>query len=150
MNQAMRLVSVLKRKSDPRDRRVNSVSAWQEKGDPTVEIALRGARKLGFELSTREAKSAGVLLHYAFGAGMGALYGAITGNQNWLTAGYGVGYGLTLWIAGSEIALPLADLGPDPNELGPEEHLAMFGTHIVYGAVLEGIRRRLTTQRRAA
>lgn len=153
MNQAMRLAAhVAGGKApqtsarDPQRTRLDiasQVKHWQEKGDPTGELSERLAEKVGIRLSRHQKKIAGPVVHYAFGAMMGAAYGSAADRIPWLKRGRGVPFGIALWLAGDEIGLPVVGLGPKPTETPFQVHLAMLASHLVYGAVLESVRQGL-------
>lgn len=153
MNQTMRLAALVAGAKPPRTPArdpqrtkldvASLVKHWQEKGDPTGELSERLAERFGIRLSQHQKKIAGPVVHYAFGAMMGAVYGSAADGMPWLTRGRGVPFGVALWLAGDEIALPAAGLGPKPTETPLQVHLAMLASHLVYGAVLESVRQGL-------
>ena len=58
-----------------------------------------------------------------------------------MPAGEGIPYGIALWVAGDEIAVPAFGLAPKPWQQPKEAHAAMFASHVVYGLALEMTRR---------
>ena len=104
---------------------------------------------LGRTLGERERQQAGPLFHYAFGAIVGALYGAAAERQPQMTAGAGAPFGATVWITADEIGLPAFGLARHPATYPLSRHAAAFGTHIVYGVATEGVRRLLRGRRSA-
>src|SRR5690242_102751 len=75
--------------------------------DATVKTAQRiSSALLGYQLSAEEKKTAGPLVHYVYGTGIGALYGGVAQKQETITLGFGVAYGAAAWALGDEIAVP--------------------------------------------
>jgi hypothetical protein len=87
---------------------------------------------------------AGKLLHHAFGACVGALYGAAAVRLPALTSGGGIPFGATVWVTAAEAGLPMAGLARGPAAYPQERHLASLLSHLVYGATVEGVRRLLS------
>lgn len=98
----------------------------------------------GEELGDRGKKIGGTLGHYLFGAAAGALYGAAVSRTPRLAAAAGAPYGALVWVTAVEMALPLSGFAKPPTAYRAERHLASFGTHIVFGVTLEGVRRWMT------
>lgn len=131
--------------NDPQRRKFAIAEAtreWQERADPTGQVSDELAvRLLGRHLDERERAVAGPAVHYAFGVLAGAGYGASCEVAPWLNRGFGLPFAWSLWIVGDEIANPLLRLTPPPNRIPLASHAAQFASHIVYGVVLEGVRR---------
>jgi hypothetical protein len=66
---------------------------------------------LGHQLSAEEEKTAGPLVHYVYGTGIGALYGGLAQKHETIKLGFGVAYGAAAWARGDEIAVPALGLG---------------------------------------
>jgi hypothetical protein len=110
--------------------------------DATVKTAKKiSSRLLGHELSEEEKKTAGPVVHYAYGTGIGALYGGLAQKQEKTTAGFGTAYGAAAWVLGDEVAVPALGLGKKPTETPISQHLQFLAAHLVYGVTLEGVRR---------
>jgi uncharacterized membrane protein YagU involved in acid resistance len=65
-------------------------------------------------LTKKENHLAGVGVHYAFGATSGALYGAVAELAPLTKIAQGTGFGLGVWFAGVEVAIPLLGLSEPP------------------------------------
>jgi hypothetical protein len=98
----------------------------------------------GEELSDQERKIGGSIVHHAFGAVAGALYGAAAARMPMLAAGGGLPYGALVWVAGPEIGLPLTGLSRPPAAYPPSRHVASLATHLVFGGTVEAVRRTMT------
>ena len=113
----------------------------QEK-DATVKTAQRISSKLwDHTLSPEEEKKAGPLVHYAYGTGLGALYGGLAEKYKASKTGFGSAYGAAAWALGDEIAVPVLRLGTKPTETPLNQQFQMLAAHLVYGITLEGVRR---------
>lgn len=79
--------------------------------DSTVLVARALTRPiLGRELTAEEARKAGPMVHYAFGASMGAAYGALAEFVPSITAGNGALFGVIIWLGAHVIAVPALGL----------------------------------------
>lgn len=109
---------------------------------PTVRAAETISQAVfGHRLTEEEKGPAGQAVHYAFGATTGMLYGALSERFAALTRGFGLPYGLVVWIAADELALPALGLGKSPRQQRLPVHLYALSAHLLYGAMLEGTRR---------
>ncbi|HWB87481.1 MAG TPA: DUF1440 domain-containing protein [Bryobacteraceae bacterium] len=110
--------------------------------DATVKTAQGiSSAVLGHELSEEEKKKAGPLVHYAYGTGIGALYGGLAQKHETTTSGFGAAYGAAAWVLGDEVAVPAFGLGKKPKETPVSQHFQFLAAHLVYGVTLEGVRR---------
>jgi len=110
--------------------------------DATVKTAERiSCTMLHRELPAESKEKAGSLVHYAYGTGIGALYGGLAAKQERTTSGFGTAYGAAAWALGDEIAVPAFGLGRKATETPLSQHLQAFAAHLVYGIALEGVRR---------
>lgn len=115
----------------------------QDAEDATMKTADRIAHSVtGHGLSKEQKKKAGPIVHYAYGTGIGALYGGAVSRLEPAAAGFGTAYGAAAWVLGDEIAVPALKLGSsNGGKTPPGMHLQELGAHLVYGATLEGVRR---------
>jgi uncharacterized membrane protein YagU involved in acid resistance len=95
------------------------------------------------QLSHQEKKKLGPVVHYAFGASTGALYGAIAEIVPRATFGAGLPYGTAVFLGADEIAVPALGLSKPPREYPASTHLYGLASHLVYGLSLEMVRRGL-------
>jgi putative membrane protein len=99
------------------------------------------APAIGRPLTEEEKEIGGPIMHYLFGALMGAMYGAAAETQPSTTSGAGVPFGTAVWLAAGEVGVPLAGLSAPPTRYPLSRHLAAFGSHVVFGLTVEGVRR---------
>ena len=112
--------------------------------DATVRAAAAISRGLfGHELTEQEERIAGPVLHYAFGALTGGIYGALAEVAPAITRGTGAPFGLAVWLAADEITIPALRLAEPPWEHPPMVHARALAAHLVYGTATEGFRRAL-------
>ncbi len=97
-------------------------------------------RTLGRPLDRGELAIAAPAVHYAFGALMGALYGAAADAAPQVRASAGAGCGAALWVAADEIAMPLLRLSGPPTRRDGELHAQSFASHLVFGVATEAVR----------
>lgn len=117
-------------------------SARQERDDATVRAADKVFHGLGHEPTQREREVAGPAMHYLLGVGAGAVYGALAERFPEVTAGAGVPYGVAVWIAADEIAVPALGLVERPARR-PSVHARALAAHLLFGWTTEQVRRRL-------
>lgn len=79
---------------------------------------------------------AGQIVHYGFGASMGALYGALNYKNHRETFASGVAYGVLVWLVADNMLVPLMGLSKSPLNTSMKTHLYALGSHLVYGASL--------------
>jgi hypothetical protein len=103
--------------------------------------AIVGEQLAGRSLTRGEKRQGGQIFHYAFGAIAGALYGVAAERNREVTAGFGLPFGATVWLTADEIGLPLAGLAAPPTNYPTSRHAAALGTHLVFGATVEAVRR---------
>jgi hypothetical protein len=116
---------------------------WQERSERqnSNELAAQAIARaaLGRDLTREELRVAAPLVHYFFGAVMGAVYGAYAERR--IGPASGAGFGTTVWLAADEIAMPLLGLSESTTRRPLELHLQAFVAHLVYGTVTEVTRR---------
>jgi putative membrane protein len=110
--------------------------------DATVTIASKVSKAVFDHPLTMQGKhQAGVGVHYAFGAATSALYGAVAELVPVTKIGQGSGFGLSVWLAGVEVAIPLLGLSKPPWGYPSRMHAYSFISHLIYGTVTEQVRR---------
>jgi putative membrane protein len=116
-----------------------------EADDATMKAADKLSRNLlGYPLSAEAKKKAGPVLHYAFGAAMGAVYGVASELFPEVTRGFGTGFGAALFALADELAVPALGLSGKPADAPLSSHIYGLASHLVYGATAEGVRRLAT------
>jgi hypothetical protein len=110
--------------------------------DATERVASLVAEKVfDRRLGEGEKDAAGTAVHYAYGTGTGAIYGAAVELAPSLTAGGGTPFGAAVWLAADEGLVPLLGLSKSPTEYPLATHLYSLASHLVYGLTTELVRR---------
>ena len=110
--------------------------------DATVQTAEGiSSAVLDRDLAPEEKKTAGPLVHYAYGAGLGALYGGLAQKYRTTRTGFGSAFWAAAWAIGDEVAVPALGLGKKPTETPVSQHFQALAAHLVYGVAVEGVRR---------
>jgi putative membrane protein len=81
------------------------------------------------------------IVHYAFGAGVGGLYGGIATVAPRVTMGLGLPFGVAVWLGAHVIMVPALGLAAPPTRQPASKEALEFFLHLVYGAVTELVRR---------
>lgn len=112
--------------------------------DATEKVANAASRKFsGRKLSRSKKELGGRIVHFAFGAGMGALYGLLAEAFPAIGGGGGAVLGTGLYVGAHGIAVPVLGLAPSPVKNGALQESPELAAHLVYGFVTEGVRRLL-------
>lgn len=105
----------------------------------TIVSKVTGGRHLSLE----ERQTGGPIVHYAFGAIMGGLYGALAEYASATTAGFGTAFAGTLFVGADMVAVPALKLSDSAAEAPASTLVLPFAAHLVYGVATEGVRRLL-------
>jgi len=145
MNQYWAAASKLQEQLQPSENDSSQVEQRQhEPQNPTVNVADTISQSVtGHEVPKQQKQTAGAVVHYAFGAAMGALYGVLSEVAPVTRKGFGLAYATAVWLAADEILVPALKLSKPPNEYPLSKHVEGLGAHLVYGATTEGLRRAL-------
>ena len=136
MNQAQAAMAKLKKQQS------QSSGSDGESEDATMQAADKiVSMPTGRHLSHLQKKKAGPIVHYAFGAAMGAAYGAVTEPMRRLTPAAGPVFGSAVFLAADEIGVPLAGLSGPPTQYPISSHLQALAAHLVYGVTADLVRR---------
>ncbi len=92
-------------------------------------------------LSRAEKDEGGPIVHYAFGALTGGLYGGLAEYSSTVTSVFGTSFGGALFSAADFLAVPALNLGPSPIDQPASALATPFAAQIIYGATTEFVRR---------
>lgn len=95
----------------------------------------------GRHLSWEEKQKAGPVVHYAFGALMGGVYGSVAEYTPTVTSGFGTTFGGVLFCGADMMAVPALKLSPPESVKISPALVPPFAAHIIYGATTELVRR---------
>ena len=115
----------------------------QPKGEDATEKAAKGIvrRADGQRLSRLQRQRAGMAVHLAFGAGMGALYGLFASTFPRTRIGSGALFGAAVYLGAHAMAVPALGLAPSPVMNGIKREGVELASHLAYGVVTETVRR---------
>ena len=112
--------------------------------DSTVKTASAVSQGIfHHELTPQQKKIAGPAVHYGFGASIATFYGAAVEILPVLRTGWGMPFGVAVWLGAHVIAVPALGLSEPVTRSTPRREAVEFGAHLVYGAVVESVRRLL-------
>ena len=102
-----------------------------------ADVLTRAAT--GQYLARRGKQVGGPLVHYMFGAVMGAAYGVASEFAPRVRAGSGAAFGAVVWLGADELLMPVLNLARGPRTYPPSIHLEMLAAHLVYGAATDRV-----------
>jgi putative membrane protein len=82
-------------------------------------------------------------VHYGFGTSIATFYGAAVEILPVLRTGWGMPFGVAVWLGAHVITVPALGLSGPMTSSKPSREVVEFGAHVVYGAVVESVRRLL-------
>ncbi len=110
--------------------------------DATVKTASAISEGLFcHKLTEEQKKMAGPLVHFGFGATVGAFYGAMAELNPAATTGFGAPFGAAVWLGAHVVMVPALGLAKPATESPLTKEAAELAAHFVYGAVTELCRR---------
>lgn len=125
----------------------NSPQAVREQtaeADPAAKVAAAMAGKITcVEPGPEGRKGGGALVHYAFGSGIGAVYGAVSELLPAARYAAGVPFGAAVWVAADLAAVPALSPSSAPQKVPLKQHAQMLGMHLAYGLATEIVRRQV-------
>jgi hypothetical protein len=95
----------------------------------------------GRHLSLEGKQKGGPIVHYAFGALMGAIYGASAEYSSKARAGFGTAFATALFAGADLWAVPTLRLSDSSSDAPVSSLASPFSAHLVYGVTTEGVRR---------
>jgi putative membrane protein len=115
-----------------------------DKEDATVRAASAISQTVvHHELTPDQKKIGGSVVHYAFGTTIAALYGVLVEFRESTRLGWGLPFGAAIWLGAHVITVPTLGLSEPVTSAALADEAAEFAAHLVYGAVVEGLRRSL-------
>jgi putative membrane protein len=113
-------------------------------GGPRDATVLAAERLLGRELPAERKGLAGQMVHYGFGAAVGALYGLASATGCPARGGRGAAFGVSVYLGAHATAVPMLGLSESPLDVPIVDEAAELASHVVYGLVTEGVRSAVT------
>lgn len=110
----------------------------------TQQAADRVADTLiGHAIAPDDKPLAGQAVHYAFGIGLGLVYGIAAEFRPAVTAGYGTAFALGTATVLDEGAVPALGLGEPAWRAGWTGNLYSYASHLIFGGTTELVRRQV-------
>ena len=142
MNEFSSLIKTVAESGSNGQKQKAKKSGEQQQEDPTITTAEKISESVAdIKLNKEQKQKGGTVVHYAFGALMGAVYGAAAEVAPPVKSLVGLPYGAALFVGADEIVLPVLGLSKKPTEYPLSKHLSGLGQHLVYGATVELVRR---------
>jgi hypothetical protein len=116
-------------------------SSNEEENATTKAASAISEKALGHKLRQQEKKPAATAVHYAVGTAFGAAYGVASELAPKTTLAAGLPFGAAVWLVADEITVPLLGWAPGPTQTPVSIHAQALTSHLVYGAVTDGVRR---------
>lgn len=119
----------------------------ESKDEPKQDATMKAADAIvstvtgGRHLSMEERQKGGPVVHYAFGALMGGLYGAVAEYSPSARSAFGTTFGSALFVGADLVAVPAFHLSGSPKDAPTSTLATPFAAHLVYGTITEGVRR---------
>ena len=119
------------------------VSSQSDGEDATMKAAdkIAATAKGGQHLTHEQREKGGPVVHYAFAALAGGLYGGLSEYSSLVRSGFGTTYGYALFAGGDLLAVPALGLSRPLSDFPPASYAGPFTSHLVYGVTTELIRR---------
>lgn len=104
---------------------------------PPREITANVTKKAGVQhkLDEEERTALTIVNHFAYGAGVGAVYGPIASKLPGSGVVKGMGWGLIVWLVSYFGVLPALDILPPASEHPARRNALMIVAHVIWGAV---------------
>lgn len=131
------------------DRNADATEAHHRGQQPTETVTMQAADTFashapgGRHLSREEKEVGGTIVHYGFGALMGAAYGLVGEYTTLPGIGLGTVFGTVLWAGTDLFSVPAVGYAKWPNQEPASAHLSHWLAHVVYGTGMEATRRLL-------
>ena len=115
----------------------------QDNMPPAVMLEAAAEGLADTELSRKQKLAYQQVVHYTLGAFLGAVYGALAEYQPKVTGGLGVPAGAVMYLCTHATAVPATGFQRWPWQLPPAAVAWESGSHLVFGAGLELVRKPL-------
>ena len=118
----------------------------QPPAGPAEDATMKTADALahaatGDHLSWAQKQKGGPIVHYAFGALTGGIYGGLAEYSGVVRSGFGTSFGGVLFSTADLLAVPAFGLGAAPTDTPASSQTSPFAAHVVYGVTTELVRR---------
>lgn len=111
--------------------------------DGTAVLALVAGRAFGNDLKGATLVNGARAMHFAFAAGLGALYGVLTEITPAAGIGHGTGFAALEELSGNEWLMPRIGFLRPVKDYPVHERVHSLASHLVWGLVTETVRARV-------
>lgn len=121
----------------------NQIASQSDGEDATMKTAdaIVSTVTGGQHLTHEQREKGGPVVHYAFGALMGGLYGGLAEYSSLVSSGLGTTFGSVLFAGADMFAVPALHLAPSAAEQPKEALASPYAAHLVYGLTTDLVRR---------
>ncbi len=104
---------------------------------PFEVLARRvGQGLLQKDLSSEQLKRLSSAMHWGYGIGLAAAYGALAPRHKFRG---GLAFGASVWLLGDELMTTVMGLSAPPREFPWQNHVRALASHVCYGAAVGGV-----------
>ena len=112
-----------------------------ERMPPAILIRRVAGRVLGRDIDENRSTELMPAIHYGFGIGFGVAHSLVARRRPEVTTGLGIPAGVALWLATHGSVVPAMGLQAAPTAMARSWYVWELGSHLVFGAALEAVRR---------
>jgi putative membrane protein len=116
--------------------RTGEPDATMKAADAIVNLATGGEH-----LSYEGKETGGPIVHYAFGAVMGGIYGGLAEYSSVVRSGFGTSFASALFAGADLVAVPALKLSGSSEGEPKAALVTPYAAHLVYGVTTEAVRR---------
>lgn len=119
------------------------VKSQSDSEDATMKAAdaIAGVATGGQHLTHEERAHGGPMVHYAFGALMGGVYGGLAEYSAIARSGFGTTFGSALFAGGDLVAVPALHFSQPLSDFPASSFASPYAAHLAYGLTTELVRR---------
>lgn len=134
-------VAISRELETPEEQKQLSEQSDGEDATMKTADAIVSAVEGGRHLTHEQRETGGPIVHYAYSAIVGGLYGGLAEYLPVVRSGFGTTYATALFVGGDLIAVPALGFSKPLSAYPASSFVAPFTAHLVYGATTELFRR---------
>jgi uncharacterized membrane protein YagU involved in acid resistance len=112
--------------------------------DGTAALALAAGRAVGHDLKGASLVNTARVMHFAFSAGLGAIYGALAELTPRTTVACGMAFAAAEELSGNELLMPR--IGFLRKDYPVHERVHSLASHLLWGVMTERVRHQLRSE----
>lgn len=125
----------------PEEKKQLSQESDAEDATMKTADAIYSVLEGGQHLTHEQRETGGPIVHYAYGAIAGGLYGGLAEYLDVVKSGFGTTYAMALFVGGDLLAVPALHLSKPLSAYPLSSYANPFTAHMVYGISTEFVRR---------